>query len=100
MRPIAFIALGDVDETRLLQHLQMTAEIAVGQSAEQLEIGERQSFRMRHQRSQEPKPRLLVDDAVETVVGERCAVSLRHRPLPRQSTGSPPSATGPRQTAT
>src|SRR5690349_16087394 len=30
--PVAFIALGDLDEARLLQHLQVPAQIAVGQA--------------------------------------------------------------------
>ena len=40
VRAVALVALGDFDQPGLLQHLQMTAEIAVGQAAELLEIGE------------------------------------------------------------
>src|SRR6266481_7977195 len=38
VRPVALIAFGDVDEACFLQHLKMTAEIAVGQPAELLQV--------------------------------------------------------------
>ena len=54
MRPVAFIAFGDLHEAGLLQHLEVPAQIAVGQAAKLPEIGESQAFRMRHQRGQQP----------------------------------------------
>src|SRR3954451_17989385 len=99
MRTVAFVPLGHLDEAGLLQHLQVTAEIAVGEAAELLEIGKGQALGMRHQRGQESEPRLLVDDAIESVIGKWRAVSLRHRQLRTQSGESWPSATGRRQKA-
>src|SRR6266852_3718501 len=49
MRPVALVALGDFDQSGFLEHLKMTAEIAIGQSAELLEIAEGQSPGMGHQ---------------------------------------------------
>src|ERR1700674_732416 len=101
MRPVSLIALGDVDEAGFLQHLKMTAEIAVRQPAELLQVGESQSLGMRDQRGQKAEPGLLVNDAIETVIGERRVVrfSLRHRFLRKQNAGARPSATGRLRTA-
>src|SRR3569832_627242 len=99
-RTVALEALGDLDETGLLQHLQMPGEIAVGQAAELLEIGEGQPLRMAHQRGQKAEPRFLMDHAVEAVIGKRRAVlSLRHRRLRMRNKGSPPSAPARPRTA-
>ena len=38
--PVAVVALADLDEARLLQHLEMAAEIAVREAAELLQVGE------------------------------------------------------------
>src|SRR6266566_9526155 len=43
MRPVALVALGHFDQPCFLQHLKMAAEIAIGQAAELLEVGEGQS---------------------------------------------------------
>src|SRR5690242_6790172 len=101
MRPVSFVALDDFDQAGLLQHLEIPAEIAVGQPAKLLQVGEGQSLRVRHQRGQQAKPCLFMDDAVEPRIGERRArhLSLRHRSLRRQNTGSWPSAIGRSQTA-
>src|ERR1700682_5978963 len=101
MRPVARIALGDIDEACFLQHLKMTAEIAVGQPAELLQVGESQSLGVRHQRGQKAEPGLLVNDAIETVIGKRRAVrfSLRHRFLRKQNAGGRPSVTDRPRTA-
>src|SRR5229473_3292973 len=101
MRPVALITLGDVDEACFLQHLKMAAEIAVGQPAELLQVGESQSLGMRDQRGQKAEPGLLVNDAIETVIGERCVVrfSLRHRFLRKQNAAGRPSVTGRPRTA-
>src|SRR5262249_28597991 len=90
------IALDDVDEAGLLQHLQMAAEIAVGEAAELLEISKGEPFRMRHQRSQQTEPRLLMDDAVEAVIGEWRGgqISLRHHGLRKRNTTARRAATG------
>src|SRR6266436_4787375 len=45
MRPVALVALGYFDQSSFLQHLKMAAEVAVGQPAELLEVGEGQSLR-------------------------------------------------------
>src|SRR5258706_12352655 len=52
MRAVALVALGDFDQSCFLQHLKMTAEIAIGQSAQLLEVGEGQPPGMGHQRGQ------------------------------------------------
>src|SRR5262245_6547709 len=71
VRPVALVAFGDLDQPGFLEHLQMTAEIAVGESAELLEISESQSLGMCHERGQQPEPGLFVNDTIEAVVGER-----------------------------
>src|SRR3954447_1963720 len=97
---IALIALGDLDEASLLEHLQMARQIGVGEPAQLLEVGEGKALRMRHQRGQQAEPGLLVDDAIEALVGKRrAAVSLRHRSLRSQNTGCPPSSLGRSRTA-
>src|SRR6185436_11228179 len=87
VRTIALIALGDLDQAGFLEHLEMTAEVAVCEPAELLEIGEGQALGMRHERSQEPEPGPLVNDPVETVIGERrvARFSRRHRFLRTRS---------------
>src|SRR5690242_21148089 len=101
MRPVSFVALDDFDQTGLLQYLQMAAQIAVGQAAQRLQVGEGQSLRIRHQRGQQSKSRLFMDDAIEPGIGERraCHLILRHRSLRTQNTGSWPSAIGRSRTA-
>src|ERR1700733_2326586 len=96
MRPVALVAFDDFDEARFLQHLQMAAEIAVGERAKRLEIGKRQALGMRYQRGQQAKPRLLVNDAIETVIGKwrSVVISVRHRFPRMQCAEEPPSAIG------
>src|ERR1700736_4044521 len=50
VRSVALVAFPDFDQPGLLEHPEMAAEIAIGESAEQLEIGESQSLGMRHER--------------------------------------------------
>src|SRR5262245_23754823 len=81
----------------------MPAEIAVGQSAHLLEGAEHQALRMRCERGEHAQPRLLVDHAVEPIIGEApgllvLPVSLRHRSL-RFDREWRPSATARRRTA-
>src|SRR3954452_19924866 len=101
VRPAAFITLAYFDQSGFLQHLEVPAEIAVGEPAELLEISERQSLRMRRQRGQQAEPRLLMDHPIEAVIGKRgtARVSLRHLYLPKQNKGWRPSAIGRSQTA-
>src|SRR4051794_37243978 len=101
VRPVAFVALAYLNEPGFLQHLEVPAEVAVGEPAELLEISERQSLRMRRQRGQQAEPRLLMDHPIEAIIGERrmARVSLRHLSLPKQNKGWRPSATGRSQTA-
>src|SRR2546421_1363343 len=101
VRPVALVALGHFDETGLLQHLQVPAQIAVGQAAQLLEIRKAQALWMRHQRGQQSQPRLLVNDAVESVIGKWCAAafSLRHLLLLTRNATAPPSAIARSRTA-
>src|SRR5215467_10688955 len=64
MRSIALVAFGDLDQAGFLQHLEVSAEIAVGETAELLEIGESQPFGMRDERGEHAEPRLFVNDPV------------------------------------
>src|SRR5580692_7024613 len=68
MRPVALVALGNVDQAGFLQYLEMAAEIAVGQAAKLLEVGKSQPLRMRHQRAQYTETRLLVNDPIESFI--------------------------------
>src|SRR5271166_4938653 len=56
------------DEPRLLQHLQMTAEIAISQAAELLQIAKGQALWLRDERGKDAKPCLFVDHAVQTLI--------------------------------
>src|SRR5882672_9803321 len=81
-RSLALERLDDFDHLRFLKHLQVTAQIAVGQPAQLLQIGECQALRMDDERRQDAEPRLLMDHAVEALIGERsCVICLRHRGL-------------------
>ena len=42
MGSIAFIAFGDIHQAGILQHLEVAAEVAVGKTAQLLEIAEDQ----------------------------------------------------------
>src|SRR3984957_14302095 len=83
MRSVALITLGDLDQPGFLQHLEVPAEVAVGETAELLEIGEGQSLGVGDQRGEHAEPGLLVNDPVKSFVGERgvAGISLRHRDL-------------------
>src|SRR4051794_21990505 len=70
LRPIALVALPYLDKTRLLQQLNLPAEIAVRQRAQRLEIVEHESLRMRGQRRENAQARALVDHALELLVRE------------------------------
>src|SRR6185312_11327754 len=63
--------LRDLDEPRVLEHLEVTAQIAVGEATELLDHCERQSFRIGEQRGEHTESRALVHDAVEALVRER-----------------------------
>src|SRR4051812_33321610 len=55
---------------------------------------------MRDQRGQHREPRLLVDDAIQSLIGETplLAFTLRHRRLRRRDRARAPSGTGRRRT--
>ena len=60
----------DLDDAIVLQHLEVPAQVTVGQPAELLQIAERQTLGIGDQRRQYAEPRLLVDDTIEPLVGE------------------------------
>ena len=70
LRPPVLESLPDFDESRLFQHVEMPAQVAVGQRAEPLEIREQQPLGPHDERRHDPEPRLLVQHALEAVVGE------------------------------
>src|SRR5215472_17852745 len=49
LRPVVIVALLDLDEARLVEHLQVAAQIAVRQGAHLLQIAEYEPLGMRHQ---------------------------------------------------
>src|SRR5262245_37522111 len=83
LRPVAIVALLDGNQAGFLEHLQMAGEIAVGEAAHLLERAEDEALRMRRERGEHGEPRLLVNDAVETFIGEAAGLltgcaSFRH----------------------
>src|SRR6185503_12439872 len=84
----------------LLQHLQVAAQVAVGEGTQLLEVTEGQPARVDHERGKQAEPRLLVDGAVEPRVGERrLSLRIRHRRLQRRNGGWRPAAAGRSRTA-
>ena len=63
-------SLPDLDEAGLVQDLEVPAEVAVGEVAEFLQVGEDDAARVGDQRRHDPQPGLLVEDALEALVGE------------------------------
>ena len=86
LRAVVLHALPDLDEPRLLQHLQLAAQVAVGERAQRLEVVEQQARVVARERREDAEPGLLVDDALEAVVrvpaGRAAAVPCRRAPLP------------------
>ena len=62
--------LPDLDEAGLVEHLEVPAEVAVGQVAEFLEVGEDDAAGVGDQRGHDAQPGLLVEDALQPLVGE------------------------------
>src|SRR5258708_937739 len=56
VRAVALITFGDLDKPGFLQHLKVTAEITVGETAQLPEITERQSLGVGHERREQAKP--------------------------------------------
>ena len=56
-----------------MEHLEVPAEVAVGQRAEILQVVEEQALGVGDQRREDAQPGLLVDDPLEPVVGEPAA---------------------------
>ena len=97
LRPVALEALGHLDQPGLLQHLQVAAEVAVGEAAEPLQVGEHQALGVGGQRGQHAEPRPLVDHPVEALVGEAAGLSSSMRL--RRSAAPRPPASGRARTA-
>ena len=66
-RAASLIAFPNLDESRFLQNLHVPVEVPVGQAAERFELGKEQPLRVGDQRTQDAKPRFLMQDAVEPV---------------------------------
>src|SRR5262249_55659243 len=77
---------------------------AVGQVAHLLEVGEDDPARLRDQRGHDAEPRLLVEDALQSVVGEpacrlaRSVFGLKHDYTPGSGKERAPPRAGPRRT--
>src|SRR5665213_2601445 len=69
----------DLNHLSFLQHAQMSTQIAIGQSAQFLEIVERQSLGTGYQRRQDAQPGTLVDDTVKSLIGKATFAGRRFR---------------------
>src|SRR5262249_48517580 len=104
LRPVVIVTLLDLDQPGVLEHLQMPAEVAVGQPAQLLQVAEHQALGMADQRGEHAQARLLVNDTVEPRIGEAAAVSalaisLRHPALRCCDREPPPCRAGRCRTA-
>src|SRR5262249_40606768 len=98
LRAVVIVALGDRDQRGFLEHLQVPAEIAVGERAHLLEVAERQALGMGNERGEYGEARTFMDQGVEAVIGETAALlslgaRLRHRSLRCTDRGLRPSGT-------
>ena len=64
LRSLAFEAFPDFDQARVPEDIEMTAQIAVGEAAQCLQIGEQPSFALSQERGHDPEPRALVHRAI------------------------------------
>src|SRR5262249_3545409 len=84
--PVVVVAFHDVDQACLLEHGEVATEIAVGERTHLLQVAEGETLGMGDERGQHAETRLLVDDAIEPVIGEAAAafglaISFRHLAL-------------------
>ncbi len=81
--PVLFIALYDLHQPGFLQDLKMPAEVAVREAAQLFQVGERQALGLGDQGGEDAESGFLMDDAVQSLVGERglAGVRLGHRCL-------------------
>src|SRR5262249_1375876 len=77
LRPAVLEPLPYLDEAGFFENLKVPAQVAIGEGAQLLQFAEQQTVRIDEERGQNAEPRLLVDDAVEAVVGEAAFVSAR-----------------------
>ena len=70
LRSLAFEAFPDFNQACVPEDIEMTAQIAVGEAAQCLQIGEQPSFALSQERGRHPEPRALVHRAIECLVGE------------------------------
>jgi len=68
LRPPVFESLPHFNESGFAQHVEMPAQIAIGQRTQPLQLGEEHSLRSSHERCHDPEPRLLVKNTVEALV--------------------------------
>ena len=88
LRAVALVAFADFHQPGFLEHLQVAAQITIGEAAKLFEIGKSQPLRVRDQRGEHTQPRFFVNDAVKPLVreGRTVNIGLRHRISQRQST--------------
>src|SRR5579863_5895368 len=83
-RTIFLRALHNLNQVRALQHLQVPAQVAVGQRAKLLQVGKAQAARIGDQRREDAQPRALVDGAIQPLIREPslicCAPGLHTLP--------------------
>ena len=96
LRPAAFGAAPGFDQPGLLQYVDVTAQVAVGERAEAFQLGEDRSLGPRHERRHDPEPRLFVKDAVEPFVGVAPGL-VAMRVLSRHAVTSVPGSTRARR---
>jgi hypothetical protein len=59
-----------VNHLVFFKNAEVTAEVAVGESAELFEVVEGQALGVRDERGENAEPRALVDDAIKAFIGE------------------------------
>jgi hypothetical protein len=79
LRPASFESLPHFHERGLAQHVEMTAEIAVGERAESAQLGELQTVGMRDERRQDAEPRLFVQRAIESFISKPARLGVAGR---------------------
>src|SRR5271157_5762564 len=103
LRAILVEPFPDLDEAGLVEDLEMTAEVAVGQVAQLLEVREDDAARVGDQRGHDAEPGLLVEDSLQALVSKAARRFLwsgfrrRHGPAPGSGKARRRQAVAPRR---
>src|SRR5271157_1538050 len=103
LRAILVEPFPDLDEAGLVEDLEMTAEVAVGQVAQLLEVREDDAARIGDQRGHDAEPGLLVEDSLQALVSKAARRFLwsgfrrRHGPAPGSGKARQRQAVAPRR---